>query len=293
MGTAGSRGARAPHTRSFRTSSYRCGHVIDLHCHILPGIDDGPDTFEEALALARAAAATGTRTIVATPHVSWTYRNEPDTIARLTGELNERLASAGVPVEVRTGAEVAVTRVGDIDQAQLLRMRLGDGPWLLLEPPFTAVATGLDGLVMDLLSSGHRIVLAHPERCPAFHRDPRAIASLVQAGALTSITAGSLIGRFGGEVRRFARSLVEQGLVHNVASDAHDTIRRPPGMAAELHEAGLDVLAEWLTEAVPSAILGGTDVPAPPAPPPELMQRAGRARWWRRRSGVKRAWRSR
>lgn len=256
--------------------------MIDLHCHILPGIDDGPDTFEEALALARAAAASGTKTIVATPHVSWTYQNEPEEIGRLTAELNERLTAQDVPLEVMTGAEVAVTRVGDIDEEKLSRMRLGGGRWLLLEPPFTAIATGLDGLVMDLLGKGHRIVLAHPERCPAFHRDPRMIESLVGAGALTSITAGSLVGRFGGTVRRFTQSLIEQGLVHNVASDAHDTSRRPPGMAAELHEAGLDALAEWLTQAVPSAILGGADIPAPPAPPPERPHRTRRARWWRR-----------
>lgn len=262
--------------------AYRCGRVIDLHCHILPGIDDGPATFEESIAMARAAAAGGTRTIVATPHVSWTYPNDAETISRLTAELNGRLASEGVPIEVRTGAEVAVTRAGEVDPAQLLRMRLGGGPWLLLEPPFTPVATGLVGMVMDLQSHGHRIVLAHPERCPAFHRDPTAIGSLVQAGALTSITAGSLVGRFGGEVRRFALRLVEQGLVHNVASDAHDTIRRTPGIAAELEEAGLGALAGWLTSAVPAAILSGEEIPALPVLPVQGARKRRGAHWWRR-----------
>ena len=76
---------------------------------------------------------------------------------------------------------------------------------------------------------GHHVVLAHPERCPAFHRDPSMLTSLVSAGALTSVTAGSLVGRFGDEVRRFALELVRDGMVHNVASDAHDDVRRPPG----------------------------------------------------------------
>ncbi len=107
--------------------------------------------------------------------------------------------------------------------------------------------TGLDGVVMALQGAGHRVVLAHPERCPALHREPRIVESLVRGGVLTSITAGSLVGRFGGEVRRFARHLLEQGLVHNVASDAHDATRRPPGMAAELEEAGFAKLADWLT----------------------------------------------
>jgi protein-tyrosine phosphatase len=257
--------------------------VIDLHCHVLPGIDDGPKTIEGSLALARTAAASGTRVMVATPHVSWRYPNEAATIARLTGELNERLRREKIAVEIRSGAEIAMTRAGDVELDELERLSLGDGPWVLLEPPFTQIATGFDGVVMALQSSGRRVVLAHPERCPAFHREPSALESLVRAGVLTSITAGSLVGRFGGEVRRFTRRLIEQGLVHNVASDAHDTVRRPPGMAAELAEAGLGALADWLTRAVPDAILGGEEIPLRPlssASPGAMRPR--RIRWRRR-----------
>ena len=242
-------------------------NVIDLHCHVLPGIDDGPETIEESIAIARAAAATGTRLIVATPHVSWRYQNDSATIARLTDELNERLRQEQIAVEIRPGAEIAMTRAADIEPDELTRLRIGDGPWLLLEPPFTPSVTGLDGVVGTLLSAGHRVVLAHPERCPGFHREPSTLESLVRAGALTSITAGSLVGRFGGEVRRFARMLVKRGLVHNVASDAHDTVRRPPGIAAALEEAGLGALADWLARSVPAAILGGEPIPPRPAEP--------------------------
>ncbi len=94
------------------------------------------------------------------------------------------------------------------------------------------------------------------------------------------MTAGSLVGRFGGEVRRFARRLVEQGLVHNVASDAHDAVRRPPGMAADLREAGLGGLTDWLTQAVPAAILSGEEIPARPEP---VATREPLARRMRRR----------
>ncbi len=257
--------------------------MIDLHCHILPGIDDGPRTIEESLAIARVAVADGTTTIVATPHVSWRYPNDADTIDALCQELNERLLGGGIPIEVRAGAEIAMTRASEVDPEQLARMRLGDGPWLLLEPPFTPIVTGLDGVVADLQAQGHRVILAHPERCPAFHRDPDALEALVASGVLTSVTAGSLTGRFGAEVKRFALRMVEDDLVHNVASDAHDPQRRPPALASELQRAGLADLGEWLAKAVPAAILSGDPIPARP---PIASNATGGGlrpkRWWRR-----------
>jgi protein-tyrosine phosphatase len=256
--------------------------VIDLHTHVLPGIDDGPETIEGSIAIARAAASDGTRVMVATPHVNWHHHNDAARIARLAGELNERLRAEGIGVEIRTGAEIAMTRVEDIGQDELERLRLGDGPWVLLEPPFTPVVTGLDGIVMSLQNAGHRVVLAHPERCPALHREPQLIESLARGGVLMSITAGSLVGRFGGEVRRFARRMVEQNLVHNVASDTHDALRRPPGMTVALREAGLDGLSRWLTEAVPNAILSGESIPAPPVTVAARGPRGRRIRWRRR-----------
>jgi protein-tyrosine phosphatase len=268
--------------------AYRSRPVIDLHCHILPGIDDGPETIEGSLALARGAVAAGIQTLVATPHVSWNYPNDAGTIARLVDEVNARLATEMVPLIVRPGAEIAMTRLVEIEPSQLSRLHLGGGPWLLVEPPFTAMASGLDTILQDLQRRGHRIVLAHPERCHAFHRDPRMLESLVRGGVLTSITAGSLVGCFGGEVRRFALRLLENELVHNVASDAHDDVKRPPGMTAEIGRAGLGPLAEWLTREVPAAILSGEErIPSRPAV--ALPGISTRRRWWRRASRLTRA----
>jgi protein-tyrosine phosphatase len=255
--------------------------MIDLHSHVLPGIDDGPETIEGSLELARAAVAAGTRVLVATPHVSWTYPNDAATIASLVDELNARLATEGIALEIRAGGELAMTRVIDIAPAELQRLRLGAGPWLLVEPPFAPMVTGLDSILLDLQRQGHQILLAHPERCQAFHRDPQMLESLVRAGILTSITAGSLVGRFGGEVRRFALSLARDGLIHNVASDAHDTVRRPPGTAEELRQAGLQPLTDWLTEQVPGAILAGAEIP--PRPAVELPGLEQPRRGWLRR----------
>jgi protein-tyrosine phosphatase len=257
--------------------------VIDLHCHALPGIDDGPPTIEASIALVRAAADAGTSTIVATPHVSWRYQNRAEEIIRLTQELQERLITADIPVEIRPGAEIAMTRAGDIDRKELPRLGIGGGSWLLLEPPFTPLVTGLDFVVLGLQSDGYQILLAHPERCPAFHSDPEMLRSLVRAGALTSVTAGSLVGRFGGEVRRFALNMFADELVHNVASDAHDEIRRPPGITGELERAGLGPLTDWLTLEVPEAILNGAPIPRRPAFPVPRVDRRSRSWLTRRR----------
>jgi protein-tyrosine phosphatase len=238
--------------------------VIDLHCHVLPGIDDGPDTIEDSLALAGAAASAGTRVMVATPHVSWEYQNDAATITKLARELNARLAQDGVALEVLVGAEIAMTRAADIEAAQLAHLTLGGGGCLLIEPPFAPTVTGIEMLIYRLQSTGYRVVLAHPERCAAFQRDRSVLDALGRSGVLMSITAGSLVGRFGREVRRFASQLVTDEMVHTVSSDAHDTVRRPPTLAADIEQAGFAALAEWWTRAVPEALLRGAEIPQRP-----------------------------
>ncbi len=256
--------------------------MIDLHTHVLPGIDDGPETIEGSVELARAAVAAGARTLVATPHVSWTYPNDADTIGARVEELQARLDAEGIPLELRAGAELAMTRLVDMRTEELLALRLGGGGWLLVEPPFSPTVTGLVPLVFELQRQGHEILLAHPERCPAFHREPELLRELVSEGVLTSVTAGSLVGRFGGEVRRFALKMAREKLIHNVTSDTHDTVRRPPGIAAELRKGGLGPLERWLTEEVPGAILSGAGIP--PRPEVELPGvESARRTWWRRR----------
>lgn len=261
--------------------------MIDLHCHVLPGIDDGPSNTEEAVALARDAAAAGTKVLVGTPHVNRRYANDAIVIGERAAGLSAELATRGVEVEIMAGAEIALSRAVEMDAEQLSTLNLGDGPWLLVEPPFTPFAGGLDILLLELQRRGHRIVLAHPERCPAVQRDPHMLSALVQQGVLTSITAGSLVGRFGSAVRRFAMSMVQEGLVHNVASDAHDRRGRPPGIAAELAYCGLSGLADWWTEDVPQAILDGGAIPLRPREVllPAPSRGVARRRWRPRLAG--------
>jgi protein-tyrosine phosphatase len=244
--------------------------VIDLHCHVLPGVDDGPETLEDSIELCRAAVAAGTRTIVATPHVSWDWPGvTSNVIAEGVERVNDALRAEGIDLEVRPGAEIAMTRASDLSDDELEALRLGGGPYLLIECPCSPASAGFDGLLHAIAQRGHRIVLAHPERCPAFLRDQPLLQGFVDAGMLTSLTAGAFAGRFGREVERFARRLLEDGLVHDIASDGHGAgMRRPPSIGPELEEAGFGDSADWHARAVPLAILDGTPLPPAPAPPP-------------------------
>lgn len=262
--------------------------MIDLHTHVLPGIDDGPASVEGSLELARAAAAAGTTTIVATPHIAWDLPNTAQTVADGVAALQPVLDDAGIPIRLRTGGEVVITRAIDLDDAELTALRLGGGEWLLAECPLSTAVSGFENLLHQLQARGHRVVLAHPERAPALQRDPEILRRLVDAGMLSSITAGSLRGDFGSTVRRFTLDLLEHDLVHNVASDAHDARRRRPGIAdafaaAEEELPGLGERQEWMTVDVPRAVLDGGPVPPPPGKPPRrrkrgLFRRASRSR---------------
>ena len=256
--------------------------MIDLHSHILPGVDDGPPTVEGSLELARTAIAAGTRTILATPHINDDRSIDAARVAAGLEALRPELAAAEIPLEVLPGGEIAMWRLGDLDDAALRTLSLGGGPYLLVESPFSPAIGAFEPLVLDLLGRGHRVLLAHPERCPAFHRDPERLQRLVDAGVLVQITAGSMTGGFGSTVRRLTATMLRTGVVHVVASDAHDAVKRPPGLGAgfaalERDLPGVTAQQPWLTEAVPRAILDGAPLPErPPLPRPAgLLRRLG------------------
>jgi protein-tyrosine phosphatase len=252
--------------------------MIDLHSHVLPGIDDGPEDLDGAVALARAAARAGTRTLVATPHVSWRYPNTSAAIAEAAAQVGAALREDGVGVEIVAGAEVALTLAVELDDRELAALRLGSGPWLLVECPFTPGSAPIERALENLQRRGHRLVLAHPERCPALHGSLEVTARLVDAGMLTSVTAGAFAGQFGHAVRNAAQKLWEHGLVHNVASDAHDATHRSPEISAALERAGLQEALPWLAEQVPAAILRGGLIPTRAASAAPQAAHAGRLR---------------
>lgn len=243
--------------------------MIDLHCHLLPGIDDGARDVADSVAMAQAASAGGVRAIVATPHVSGTYPNDPTTLAERVATLQAALADAAIPVKVYRGAEVASSMLTDLTDDQLAACTLGGGRYLLLEPPYSGPATFLDRLVFDLAVRGYHVVLAHPERIQAFQQDIDLLVKLVGQGAICSVTADSLAGRWGRHVQRFSDELLQRRLVHNIASDAHDATHRSPALRPVMDQIvarrpEIEDAISWLTDTVPSMILAGEVVRAEP-----------------------------
>ena len=260
--------------------------MIDLHVHILPGFDDGPATIEGSLALARAAVDAGTDTVVATPHVDHNYDVDPAAIEPALADLRSALEDAGIDLRLEAGAEVALTRLAGLTPPQLATLHLGDGPYLLVETPHAQGDASFAPHLFELTVQGVAVVLAHPERCPLFHRDPELLRRFADSGVLSAITAGSMAGRFGRQAQRIAFDYLREGLVHAIVSDAHDDVRRPPGVAdafaaAERQLPGIGEQREWLTLEAPRAILLGAPLPPrPPLPPPPRRRR--RWRRWRR-----------
>src|SRR5215211_2775032 len=238
------------------------GVVIDLHAHILPALDDGPESLEASAELAAAAVAAGTTVLAATSHVNRSWGLTGDDLDAAREAVLERLAADGIELEVVAGGEVAPGRYRDLADGELNAFTLGDGPYVLLECPLWPGAGPIGSLVDDIHDRGLRVLLAHPERSPQFQGDLGALADLVERGALAQLTASSLSGHFGRTANRVALDMLSNGLVHVLASDAHNAVERPPDLAVALpalrenhHDA--DALFTWMTDTVPAAVLRG------------------------------------
>ena len=179
--------------------------MIDLHCHILPGIDDGAASIEDSVAMARAAAEDGISLIIATPYVNGAFMPGAAEIAARVREVNDALAAARIPVVVSPGAEIGVTELGALSEQELRGLTLGASTTLLVESPYTPTAPFLEGIIFDAQAAGFRILLAHPERSPVFHRDMGRLEALIGRGVLVSLSAGSLAEDAGRTPNRFAR----------------------------------------------------------------------------------------
>jgi len=166
--------------------------------------------------MANAAAASGTATLVATPHIDWRWGVCPAEIATHAATLGEMLGREGIELDLRTGGEIAISRLPDLTSEELDTLRLGSGPYLLIECPLSLTSGHFDLLLQRICADGESIVLAHPERCPLFQQEPERLVRLVEEGLLCSITAGSMRGDFGRRVRHFTIDLLREDLVHDV-----------------------------------------------------------------------------
>jgi protein-tyrosine phosphatase len=218
---------------------------------------------EDALALLRGAYDAGSRTVVATPHVIKRYPTTPEQIH----EGVEALRAAGSPVDLIAGAEVAHEMALELPDETLRQLTLGDSSCILLESALSpSVGPVFERAFESLRERGYRVLLAHPERAPAFIDRPMRLRALVEQGALCSITAGAFSGRFGQGPRWFALELMRDGLVHTVDSDAHNLLGRPPGLREGLLDAAetLPFVAQragWYMKRAPAAILADQPLP--------------------------------
>ncbi len=246
--------------------------MIDLHTHVLPGLDDGAPDAAAAVALASAAAAEGVTVLAATPHLRADHPDvRPSELAGRVAALREELAREDVAVDIVEGGEVDLHWAADADDEDLRLASYGQrGHDVLVETPYGELPPAFDDLLFRVQARGFRALLAHPERSPTFQRDPRRLSALVERGALVQVTAAALAdGSRRSRSHRLATALVREGLAHVIASDAHGVGGiRPAGLTAGVRAA--ERLApgrgRWMVTDAPAAILAGD--PLPPAPPP-------------------------
>ncbi|MFL5887168.1 MAG: tyrosine-protein phosphatase [Thermoleophilaceae bacterium] len=243
--------------------------VIDLHAHILPGLDDGAPDLEASIAMSMTAVGEGIGTVAATPHVNRDYPADPQAMAYAVGALNVALARMEVALAVLPGGELAMATARELDGETLRAFCLGGGDCLLLESPYGGEVPWLEDMIGDLQERGLRLLLAHPERSPLFQEDPDRLARLVEGGVRCTVNAGSMTGRSGGPARDCVLELFRRGLVHAVSTDAHDNSRRPPRLregfeALEPDLPGITEQIDWYTNDAPAAILAGDELPGRP-----------------------------
>ncbi len=207
--------------------------LIDLHTHILPGLDHGSADWDETMAMARIAAADGIAVLAVTPHVNFEFPNAPGVIREATSEFRERLAAVGVPLDARVGGDYHLTPEL-LAQADGI-ITLGDnGCYFLLEFPATVVPPNALDILRRFIERGLRPVITHPERNPHLAARPKLLEEMVKAGCLIQVTAGSLTGLFGPPTRKAAETILRAGLCHLVASDAHWATERSPLLSPAL-----------------------------------------------------------
>src|SRR5712691_13321757 len=242
--------------------------MVDIHCHILPGVDDGAHDMDASLAMASCAVADGIDVIIATPH--WPWEDEPipaRRILELTAEVQAELDRAQIPLRLVPGHECAITPELPDELAKGGALAFGGKVrYTLLETPYHHLPFYLRDIVFQVQSRGFGTVIAHPERNPIIQNDPGQLLEYVRSGCLVQVTAGSLTGQWGPASKKAGLALFRRGLAHIIASDAHSPNSRPPVMseARKLVEEALgEAIARRAVEDLPRRIINGQPIYVP------------------------------
>jgi protein-tyrosine phosphatase len=228
--------------------------------------------------MARLAARDGVTAIAATPHVRHDFPTTAEEMERAVASLNRDFAEEMIDVTVHHGAEIDLEQLGVLGHSELQRLSLAQtGRYVLVEIPLAGWPLYLERRIFELRSANVTPLLAHPERNREVQRNTALAAGATRVGALIQVTAASLDGRLGREARRTCERLLELGLVHVLASDAHAPAVRAAGLSAAATRLHDDGLARFLTLEVPAAIVAGDDVPAVS----RSVKRGRRRRVWR------------
>jgi protein-tyrosine phosphatase len=241
--------------------------MIDLHCHILAGLDDGAGSLEESLAMAKIAQGDGITTIVATPHL---FRgNLPaDDFAAIEDrrqELSRAIAKNNIAVEVKGGAEVHISHnlINEI-RARRNSLVINGSVYMFIEFPSGHIYPGVKNLIFDLMTEGIIPIIAHPERNSVFARHPGLLYDLVRMGALAQVNSGSLNGLYGREASECILGFLKWNLIHFLASDGHNSTSIPPRLSEAVRSAEAVIGKErvcYLVEDNPQAVLDDREVP--------------------------------
>lgn len=246
--------------------------MIDLHCHILPGLDDGAVDMAESVEMARIAREDGVRSVVATPHV-FRDGSDPKVLTQIAGkrdELAKELAKAGIDIEIVCGAEVYFSHEF-LEEVRKKRKRIviNGSAYLFVEFPSDHVYSGARHIFFDLMNDGIIPIIAHPERNTDFQKEPGRLYELVQMGALAQANCRSFLGGYGTRVRETAESFLGLNLIQIIASDGHSPRTRAPRMKAAVAAAAKIIgegAATAMATANPEAVINDGEPPHRPDP---------------------------
>ena len=262
--------------------------MIDLHCHILPGVDDGAADITVSLAMARAMVADGVTSVACTPHIlPGVYANTGPQILGWVEQLQVALDQEDIPLQLLSGADVHMVpdAVAGLRSGQLLT--LAGTRYVLIEPPHHVVPPRIEEFFFNLMIAGYVPILTHPERLSWIKGHYDSVLRLVEAGAWMQITAGSLLGDFGKSPQYWSEKMLAEGAVHILATDSHDTVRRPPKLAKGRDRAATlvgAIEAERLVLGRPQGIVAN-DPPGSLSPPVKPATNGARTSHDRYRAG--------